>query len=74
MVGNQLNDIDDFNDIQRQVEEHAQNADFDELHGKRVLGQVSIEFGIEQDRLLRITATKVEPDYIPYDTKNFYKK
>jgi ABC-type thiamine transport system ATPase subunit len=71
VVENQLNEVDDFKDIRDQVEEYAQNADFDELHGKRILGQVSNEFGIEQDRLLRMTATKVEPDQLPSDTRRF---
>lgn len=70
-VENQLNDIRDFSDIKDEVKELAEDGEFDELHGKRILGQVSNEFGIQKDRLLRMSAKRLELDDLPEETQGF---
>lgn len=73
-VKNRLNNIDDFSVIYEEVKEIANNGNLDELHGKKILKQISNEFGIRTDMLLRMTARRISVEELPPETKKFLNK
>lgn len=70
-IENQLGNIRAFSEIKEKVEELAEDGNFNELHGKKILNEVSNEFGIQKDRLLRISAKKLEIGDLPEETQEF---
>jgi energy-coupling factor transporter ATP-binding protein EcfA2 len=72
-VENQLNDIEGFSDIRDDVKQMAENGEFNELHGKKILAEISNEFNIPTDRLLRMSAKRIELGDLPKETQTFLK-
>jgi len=71
---NRLSEIKSFSQIKEDVQELAENGAIDELHGKKILKEVSNEFGIPSEVLLRMSASNLEFQDFPQETKEFLQK
>lgn len=71
---NHLNDVDDYRTVREEVIQSAHSEQLDKLHGKNILSQISNTFGVESNRLLRMTASRVEMDHLPQETKKFLEQ
>lgn len=57
--------------IEQKVERIANDGEFNRLDGKKLMKMVSERTRIETDRLVRLTAKKLELDDLPDNTENF---
>jgi len=73
-IQNKLSDVKEFSQIKEEVNQLAENGEIDHLDGKRILGEVSNEFGIKKDRLLRMCASRTEFQHLPEETRRFLQK
>ena len=71
---NKLGNVKSFSQIKDDVQELAENKAIDELHGKRILSEVSNEFGIPSEVLLRMCASNLEFQDLPQETKEFLQE
>jgi predicted ATPase len=71
---NRLNNVKEFEEIKQKVKQLAENKKIDQLQGKEILKQVSNEFNIKTERLLRMCAKKLDTEDLPEDTEHFLQK
>ena len=71
---NKLNNVKSFSEIKHNVQELANNGAIDELHGKKILKEVSNEFGIRSEVLLRMCASNLEFQDLPQETQDFLQE
>jgi len=73
-IQSRLDNVKNFNQIRIEVEQLAESGNIAELHGKMILGQVSNEFNIKKERLLRMCASHLKLQELPEETREFLKR
>lgn len=71
---NKLDMIKEFAQIRKEVEQLAENGNVDQLQGKEILKEISNEFSIKTERLLRMCAKNLEIEDLPDETRSFLQK
>lgn len=71
---NRLSKLKSFSQIEDEVQELAESRAIDELHGKKILNELSNKFGIPSEVLLRMCASNLEFQDLPQETKEFLEE
>ncbi|WP_158413942.1 AAA family ATPase [Halorubrum sp. GN11_10-6_MGM] len=73
-LGNKLDDVSEFSEIRKEVEQLAENGNIDQLQGKEILKELSNQFNIKTERLLRMCARRLDVEDLPDETRDFIQE
>ena len=71
---NKLDKVKEFAQIRKEVEQLAENGNVDQVQGKEILKELSNEFNIKTERLLRMCAKRLDTEDLPVETKSFLQE